>query len=154
MNIRPATKADIHTLIAVINSAYEVERFFKNRDRLTLNETEVYYEKGTFLIAEDESGLAGTVYVKLNGDQALFGLLSVDPSKQSKGLGRRLINAAEDFARARNCRCMNLEVVNLRTELPPFYRKLGYKETGTAPFPKEALSTQPCHFVLMSKPLL
>jgi len=153
MNIRPATKADTPALIEVINAAYEVERFFKNRDRLNLQEAEVYFEKGTFLIAEDGSRLAGTVYVKLNEERALFGLLSVDPSKQSKGLGRKLVNAAEDYARAANCHFMDLEVVNLRTELPPFYRKLGYKETGTAPFPKEGLSTQPCHFILMSKAL-
>jgi hypothetical protein len=49
---------------------------------------------------------------------------------------------------------MDLRIVNLREELPPFYRRLGYVETGTAPFPEEIKSKLPCHFVLMSKPLV
>jgi hypothetical protein len=42
--------------------------------------------------------------------------------------------------------------VNLRAELPPLYRRLGYMESGTAPFEDDAL-TRPCHFVMMSKPV-
>lgn len=49
---------------------------------------------------------------------------------------------------------MDLRIVNLREELPPFYRRLGYVETGTAPFQEEIKSKLPCHFVLMSKPLV
>jgi len=41
--------------------------------------------------------------------------------------------AAEEFAREMGSHHMDLTVVNLRTELPPFYRKLGYVEDGTAP---------------------
>jgi hypothetical protein len=48
---------------------------------------------------------------------------------------------------------MDLNVVNLREELPPFYRKRGYAEQGTAPFPGDAPTKLPCHFVRMSKPL-
>jgi hypothetical protein len=47
---------------------------------------------------------------------------------------------------------MDLSVVNLRTELPRFYDRLGYTETGTAPF-TDPRATRPCHFVLMSKRL-
>ena len=51
------------------------------------------------------------------------------------------------------CRYMELHVVNLRTELPPYYRKLGYDEQGTGPFPDPETATQPCHFVVMRKRL-
>ena len=44
--------------------------------------------------------------------------------------------------------------LNLRHELPPFYQRLGYVETGTAPFPEEIKSKLPCHFLIMSKPLV
>jgi hypothetical protein len=43
--------------------------------------------------------------------------------------------------------------VDLRTELPPFYRRLGYEQTGTAPFSDPEKATRPCHFILMSKAL-
>jgi len=48
---------------------------------------------------------------------------------------------------------MDILIVNLRTELPPYYRKRGYVETGTAPFPASTPTTMPCHFVRMSKAL-
>jgi GNAT superfamily N-acetyltransferase len=153
MDIRIADVADLPALTVLINSAYEVERFFKNRDRLSPEEASALLEKGTFLIAQDDSGICGTVFVKYTGDIALFGLLAVNPSQQGNGLGRLLISAAERFARTKNCLTMTLEVVNLRLELPPFYRKLGYKETGMAPFPDEALAKLPCHFIVMSKSL-
>jgi hypothetical protein len=45
-------------------------------------------------------------------------------------------------------------VVNLRVELPPFYRGLGYRETGTEAFSSSESPTKlPCHFVCMSKAL-
>ena len=72
---------------------------------------------------------------------------------QHRGLGRRLVDEAENYARACGCRAMDLRIVNLRAELPPFYRRLGYIETGTEPFPAEIKSKLPCHFVVMSKPL-
>jgi len=49
---------------------------------------------------------------------------------------------------------MDLRIVNLREELPAFYRKLGYMETGTEPFPSDLDTKLPCHFVNMSKPLV
>ena len=37
---------------------------------------------------------------------------------------------AEQHARALGCGTVDIRVVNLREELPPFYRSLGYVETG------------------------
>ena len=94
------------------------------------------------------------MYVELQGERAYFGLLAVDPARQHRGLGRRLIDEAENHARADGCHAMDLRIVNLREELPPFYRRLGYVETGTAPFPEGIKSKLPCHFVVMCKPLV
>ena len=48
---------------------------------------------------------------------------------------------------------MDLRIVNLREELPAFYRKLGYTETGTEPFPETEPTRLPCHLICMSKQL-
>ena len=87
------------------------------------------------------------------GESAYLGLLSVDPARRAKGFGRFLVAAAEDHCRRAGCRRMDMLIVNLRTELPPFYRRLGYAESGTAPFPDNGRATQPCHFIRMSKSL-
>jgi hypothetical protein len=49
---------------------------------------------------------------------------------------------------------MDLRIVNVRQELPAFYRRLGYQETGTASFPSEVRTKLPCHFINMSKALV
>jgi len=48
---------------------------------------------------------------------------------------------------------MDLQIVNVRAELPGFYRRLGYVENGTAPFPQGVPVKLPCHSVKMSKDL-
>jgi len=155
MDIRFAEESDLPALMALINQAFKVEAFFIVRDRLTPEETHQYFQKGRFLLAEENGALAGVVYVELRGDRSYLGLLSVDPAQQKSGLGRRLMAAAEEFAREMGSHHMDLTVVNLRTELPPFYRKLGYTEDGTAPVRPEMLPRmlQPAHFIKMTKPL-
>jgi predicted N-acetyltransferase YhbS len=91
--------------------------------------------------------------VEIRGERGYFGLLAVDPARQGGGLGRKMLAEAEDYARAAGCAFMDLRIVNLRAELPPFYQRLGYIETGTEPFAADAKPSQPCHFIKMSKPL-
>jgi hypothetical protein len=65
----------------------------------------------------------------------------------------RLVVAAEEWCRAAGCREVEIEVVNLREELPAFYRHIGYTERGTRPFPDSQHATRPCHFVVWTKAL-
>jgi ribosomal protein S18 acetylase RimI-like enzyme len=154
MNIRMATEADLDALLRLTNIAFEVERFFKNEDRLDASTLRSYFDKGNFLVLEEDGRLIASVYVQRKGDRAYLGLLSVDPSQQRRGLGRRITAAAEEFAREMGARFMDITVVNLRTELPAIYEKLGYRITGTAPFPSDQMPvTQPCHFICMTKEL-
>jgi len=81
-------------------------------------------------------------------------LLSVDPKRQKAGLGSFLMNAAEEYCAKCGCLFMDLRIVNVRSELPEFYHRRGYVESGvTEPFPSTLNPKVPCHFVGMSKPL-
>jgi GNAT superfamily N-acetyltransferase len=153
--LRPAGEPDFAALIPLVNAAYEVEGFFLNGNRLDTERARAFLEKGSILLAEENGVLIGCVYVEPRGERCYFGLLSVSPSQQKRGLGRRLIAAAEEFARKSGARFMDLTVVSLRTELPPFYEKAGYAVTGTEPAPVELLkrSRQACHLICMSKVL-
>jgi len=155
LEFRFAGESDLPAIMALVNQAFQVERFFLLRDRLDESDVREYFDKGRFLLAEQDGALAGSVYVELRGDRAYLGLLSVDPALQKTGLGRRLVGAAEEFAREMGSHHMDLTVVNLRIELPPFYQKLGYRTLGAEPIPERmaARVSQPCHFIRMSKPL-
>jgi predicted N-acetyltransferase YhbS len=152
--IRIATAADAEQITALINAAFRLaEGFFIDSPRITLDEVNHYLDTGAFLVAPDEHGLSGCVYVEPRGERAYLGLLSVDPSRQQSGLGSRLMVAAEDYCRGRGARFMDILIVNLREDLPAFYAHRGYVETGMTPFPADVPTKVPCHFINLSKPL-
>ena len=151
LQVTSATAADIPGIVRVINAAYEVEKYFVAGDRTDGESVARLMTTGVFLIERDGNGeLAGCVYVERRGSRGYLGMLAVDPSQQNAGLGRRLVDAAEEWARNGGCDVMDIRVVNLRTELLPFYRKLGYMERGSEAV-DDPRALQPFHFVLMSK---
>lgn len=157
--IRIATGADREAIRRLVNQAFEIERFLKKGggDRLQNDgEYEALWERGTFLVKQEDGALTGCVYIEPRGDRAYLGLLSIDPARQGAGLGKQLNAAAEEFAREQGCRWMDLRVVSPRAEvLLPIYRRLGYAESGTQEYPPVLVEkmTIPGHFILMAKPL-
>ena len=157
--IRVAADADREPIRQLVNQAFDVERFLKKGggDRLQNDgEYEGLWERGTFLVKEEDGTLTGCVYVEPRGERAYLGLLSIVLSRQGTGLGRRLNASAEDFARTQGCRWMDLRVVSPRAEqLLPIYRRLGYVETGREEYPDWLVLKMsiPGYFILMEKPL-
>lgn len=154
MTRRVATPADAAALAALINEAFLVEAFFKVGDRTDIADVLEHMRQGDFLLIEEDGRLVGCVYVSTSGDRAYLGMLSVDLSSQHLGHGRRLVEWAETHASSLGCRYMDMHIVNLREELFPYYRALGYREGRILPFEDTDRISQPCHFVVMSKPLV
>ena len=154
LRIRFGQNSDVEALSRLINEAFRVEQPFIEGERIDPDGVRAYMEKGKFLLAEDPSGLVGCVYVELRGDRGYLGLLGVAPPRQGAGLGRKLMEAAENYFREASCRAIDLRIVSARTPLPAFYRHLGYIEAGTAPFAPDVPVKVPCHYILMSKSLL
>ncbi len=151
LRFRMASLADAEGLARLINAAFRVEQPFIEGDRTSPDGVRAYMEKGKFWLAEHAAGLAGCVYVEIRVDRGYLGLLGVDPQRQGTGLGRKLMNAAENYFRQAGCVAVDLRVISARTPLTSFYRHLGYLETGTAPFSPDVPAKVPCHYILMSK---
>ncbi len=152
--VREADPAEIPEVIRVVNLAYRVEDFFINGDRTNERDIAAHLGHGCFLVVGRAGGpLPAAVFLSIADGRGYFGMLSVDPARQKLGLGRLLVNAAESRAAEAGCTAMDLVVVNLREELRPWYRKLGYQETGISPFPDPAKLKMPAHCITMSKPL-
>ena len=138
----------------LINAAFRrAESFIIDRDRVDLELVQSLLAKGEFLVADDEGALAGCVYLELKGERAYLGLLSVDPTRQKAGVGSMLMREAELHSAQAGSRFMDLRIIDLRKDNHAFYKRRGYVETGTEPFPSDLDSKLPCHFVNMSKPL-
>jgi predicted N-acetyltransferase YhbS len=152
--IRPATVLEVGAVARLINLAFEVERFFVTGDRIREADVNARMTSGAFLVADlGDGGIIGCVYAEQRVDgRGYIGLLAVDPAHQGSGLGRLLMRDAEQHCRQAGCTEVFITVVNLRTELAPLYRSLGYREQGTAPFTDERAITD-CHFIIMAKPL-
>lgn len=151
--IRLATGRDLPAMIPIINAAFAIETFLAG-ERTDLENLQRLMTKGDFLVAQDSAGkFLASVYVELRGSRGYFGMLAVAPESQGRGLGRIMVEAAEAHCRNSGCAAIDITVLSLRTELPPFYRKLGYVETGTEDFhPSRPLQPgMQCHCILMSK---
>lgn len=61
---------------------------------------------------------------------AHFHQIAVDPAYQGQGLGRRLVQVCEDWARKGGFRRMALDTAEPATQLRAMYRRLGYADVG------------------------
>jgi ribosomal protein S18 acetylase RimI-like enzyme len=154
ISMRDANVNDAEAIARLVNAAFQVERFFIERNRTNPEVIRGLMKKGKFLLAEDGHVLVGSIYVELRGERGYFGMLSIDPSRQQMGVGHRLADAAEKYFRDAGCRWSDLKIVNVRTELQTLYNRWGYTETGTAPYDDPVPTKMPVHFILMSKPLV
>lgn len=156
--IRAATVRDLDHIVALINAAFLVERFFIDGDRTNVEDVRRLLVSGTFLV-EDKvrdgvaAGLDAAIYVEPRGERAYLGLLAVAPDRQGQGVGRSMLDAAEAWCAAQGCRAIDIRVVSVRPELFPIYHGRGYVERGTSPFPGEHSPKLACHFIDMSKDL-
>ena len=150
ISVRRARPDDAAALAELVNRAYEVERSFVDGARTNAEEIEKLIRKGTFLVLERGTVLGAAVYVDTSTDGGYIGMLSVEPSLQGMGLGTRLVRIAEAMCEAWGCQTVNLQIINLREELGRWYRSLGYREVGTAPYERRPVK-QPCHFIEMRK---
>ena len=159
MQVRVAEARDAEAIVSVINVAFRLaEGFLIDHDRIDLATIQDLFQKGIFLVAEDkiaeENILLGCVYVEPRWrDRSYLGLLAVDPQSQKSGIGSELMRAAEAHCAKAGIRFMDLRIVSVRKELPAFYHRHGYIETGIEPFTPGLNPKVPCHFVWMSKPL-
>jgi ribosomal protein S18 acetylase RimI-like enzyme len=131
--IRLATAAEADEIARIINAAFEIEREFRQGDRTSPSEIRKLMSRETFLVVEQMGRLIGVVEVRVEGSTGYFGMLAVDPSARRAGVGRALVEAAENQCRSAGCTLMTLSTGEDRTELIPYYEKMGYRVTSIEP---------------------
>jgi ribosomal protein S18 acetylase RimI-like enzyme len=78
-----------------------------------------------------EEKVVGCVFLKREDENTLyFGMLTVDPSLQGAGLGKKILLHIESIARKENKDKIRLTVIPQRKELIEFYERRGFIATG------------------------
>lgn len=115
----------------------------------------------TMLLLEEGDALLGCVSVADKGaGRAYLGMLTVSPDLQGAGLGRKLVDGAEAYARdVLGAAVMEMTVIKQRAELVAWYLRHGYADTGREePFPLDdprfgLPKTRDLVFVVLAKAL-
>ncbi len=165
-----ATEKDIPALNILVNSAFRGESSKKGwtteehlLDGIRTNEkllTQSLNDEGTtFLKYSNNGNILGMVMLKNQKDKLYLGMLTVSPELQGGGIGKKLMSAAEDFAKQHHLPKISMTVISVRHELINWYERLGYQLTGeTLPFPMDnpdfGLPKQFLEFVVMEKYLV
>ena len=163
--IRLATLSDLPRLHAVIERAYRGEAARAGwthegdliegarTDAATL-EAILADSHARLLIALNDDSPIGCVQVTDRGDGLCYlGLLCVEPTLQTGGLGKQLLEAAEALARDTFVASgMEMTVIDRRTELIAYYERRGYARTPERrDFPIAV--TPPLFMTVLVKPL-
>jgi ribosomal protein S18 acetylase RimI-like enzyme len=95
------------------------------------------------------------VYLEKKERGLYLGMLTVSPLQQANGIGKKLLAAAEVFAKEKNCHCIFMNVISVRQELIAWYERHGYNKTEERkPLPADnrfGKPTQPLEFIIMEK---
>ena len=99
-------------------------------NRLTQEDMAAQAASGVLLLAEDDSGLVGGVFLNQRIDAMHLGKLALDPSRQGEGIGRRLFKASVAGAKVQNFAENELQARIELTEIQTAVAGLGFRETG------------------------
>ena len=170
MPIVIADEKDILSLVALMDNAYrgensklgwtsEADLFIGNKRTDEITVANLIKRPGSvFLKYLNEEGiLEGCVLLHKKDNRIYLGMFSVSPIAQGKGIGKKLLAAADDYAREYNCTSIYMTVITVRGELIVWYERNGYQKTGKVlPFPVDerfGIPTQPLEMLVLEKHL-
>jgi len=170
MPIKIAEEKDIPSLVALMDSAYrgenskqgwtsEADLFVGERrtDEATVGNL-VKKPGAVFLkYVNEQDEMEGCVFLHKKENKLYLGMFSVSPKAQGKGIGKKLLSAADEYAIKQNCRLIYMTVITVREELIAWYERNGYQRTGRVlPFPideRYGVPTQPLEMLVLEKKL-
>src|SRR3954447_13154744 len=135
-NIAIAAIADIPAITCLLNSAYRGEtskQGWTTEAHLIAGETrtdeanvkEVMEHEGSVFLkyTNGQQEIIGCVNLQQHGDKLYLGMFSVNPQLQGGGIGKQLLKAAEEYAKALHCTAIYMSVISVRTELIQWYER-------------------------------
>ncbi|MFJ9695533.1 GNAT family N-acetyltransferase [Kitasatospora sp. NPDC101183] len=145
---RPATRADVPALVALVESAYRGDssragwtteaHLLEGQRTNPESVTEAVEDpEGVVLVVELDGELVACCHLERRPGSAYFGMFSVRPTLQGGGIGRLVLAEAERVARDEwGVGQLEMKVVEQRADLIAWYERRGFRRTGVySPFP-------------------
>jgi GNAT superfamily N-acetyltransferase len=128
-SIRSANASDAAKITACVDAAYRpyIERIGKPPGPMLDDYTEVIRERQV-TIAELDDDIVGVLVLSVTEEGFLLENVAVRPSHQGIGVGKTLIEYAEDEARRQGFRSIYLYTHERMIENQSLYSKIGYVE--------------------------
>jgi ribosomal protein S18 acetylase RimI-like enzyme len=165
--ISKASLTDVPAINQLVNSAYRGDESKKGwtteadlLDGTRIDEAAlcdlIKRPDTTILTCEENESLLGCVELRKEGEKLYLGMLSVKPDIQGKGIGKKLLTAAEGFAKEQRCVKIFMTVISVRQELIDWYVRHDYQLTGekkpfVVPDSRWGLPKQQLEFVVLEK---
>jgi ribosomal-protein-alanine acetyltransferase len=127
VTLRQALPSDIPALLAIEERCFVTDRLTRRSFHYLLTRA-----NATALVEVHGGAIAGYALVLFHAGTSLARLYSfaVDPAFRGRGVGQRLLSAAEQAARAHDCIHLRLEVRRDNAAAIALYKKNGYREFG------------------------
>jgi ribosomal protein S18 acetylase RimI-like enzyme len=129
--IRPAEIQEAGAVTMLVREAYAkyVGRIGREPAPMLVDyEAAILAGEAWVLVEGDET--SGVLVMRPENDHLFVETVAVRPDRQGSGLGRRLMAFVEEAARDRGLREIQLYTNEKMEENLPFYRSLGFEETG------------------------
>ena len=85
----------------------------------------------TILVIEEDGRIIASAMVGEDGHRGWVYYVAIDPDQQRGGLGRRMMQAAEEWLAARGCWKVQLLIRADNEGVKEFYERIGYADTKT-----------------------
>jgi len=135
MTFRKAIITDIKEILTLVNQAYRgdkgwtTESSFVEGDRVVQEEVSEYLSNCTshLFVLELNHKIEATICVEEQENRAYIGFFAVNPNLQAQGIGKQMLNYAENFAiKELHIYSFVMAVLETRKELIEFYCRRGY----------------------------
>jgi ribosomal-protein-alanine N-acetyltransferase len=127
LNIRPATAADIPTLMAVEKHAVTAAHWSRPQYEAVLTQP---HPRRIALVLEEETTVQGFVVARAVGAEWELENIAIAGPARRRGLGTRLLGEFLDLARAQGAQAVVLEVRESNRAARSLYEKWAFLESG------------------------
>jgi GNAT superfamily N-acetyltransferase len=129
--IRPAGIADLDAMTRIVAEAYTkyIERIGKPPGPM-LDDYAVHIRNHAAWVIECDGAVAGLIVLLPEADHLLLDNVAVDPARHGRGVGKALMQFAEQEASRRGYSELRLYTHQMMTENLAMYPALGWQETG------------------------